>query len=214
MTDVTVFGAEYSVYVRSVCLTLREKGVAYRLESIDVFGAEGAPASHRARQPFGKIPAFRHDDFALYETSAINRYVDEVFPGPSLQPREPQLRARMNQAIGILDSYAYRTLVWDLYVERIVKRTGADEARIASALPHAATCLRALDELGAGGVWLATPELTLADLHAAPMLAYFTQTPESQLLLEPHERLRRWWARLSARDSVRSVCASSLAPQP
>jgi glutathione S-transferase len=66
--------------------------------------------------------------------------------------------------------------------------------------------LRALDELGAGGAWLAGNELTLADLHAAPMLAYFTRTPESHTLLQSHQRLRSWWERVSARDSVKSVC--------
>jgi hypothetical protein len=72
-----------------------------------------------ARHPFGKIPAFEHAGFRLYEAGAITRYVNEAFPGPPLQPAEPQGRARMNQVISIADSYVYRTLVWDIYVERV-----------------------------------------------------------------------------------------------
>ena len=53
---------------------------------------------------FGKIPAFEHGGFRLYEAGAINRYVDEAFPGPRLQPEHPRARARMNQIISILDS--------------------------------------------------------------------------------------------------------------
>ncbi|CAM5211102.1 Glutathione S-transferase OS=Bosea thiooxidans OX=53254 GN=ARD30_25575 PE=4 SV=1 [Bosea thiooxidans] len=73
--------APYSVYVRAVRLALEEKGVAYRLDPVDVFAKDGPPASLLERQPFGRIPAFEHDGFRLYEAGAIERYVDEAFPG-------------------------------------------------------------------------------------------------------------------------------------
>ena len=102
-----VFGAPYSVYVRAVRLALEEKGVPYELVPIDIFAPGGAPPEHQVRHPFGKIPAFEYAGFSLYEAGAITRFVDEVFPGPSLQPDDARARARMNQIISILDSYAY-----------------------------------------------------------------------------------------------------------
>jgi glutathione S-transferase len=199
-----VFGAGYSVYVRSVRLTLAEKAVAYRLEEVDVFAAGGPPAAHLARHPFGKIPAFEHDGFHLYEAGAICRYVDEAFPGPALQPAEPRARARMAQAINVLDSYGYRTMVWDIFVERVRKpQRGAasDEAKIAAALPKAETCLGALTALGGDGPWLAGPALTLADMHGAPMFALFAQTPEGAAMLDRHGRLKDWLDRMASRPS-------------
>jgi glutathione S-transferase len=77
-----LYGAPYSVYVRAVRLTLEEKSVPYELVPIDIFAPEGAPLEHKARHPFGKIPAFEHAGFRLYEAGAITRYVDEAFPGP------------------------------------------------------------------------------------------------------------------------------------
>src|SRR5215472_13954473 len=153
-----LYGAPYSVYVRAVRLTLEEKGVPYELVPIDIFAAEDAPSEHKARHPFGKIPAFEHAGFRLYEAGAITRFVDEALPGPRLQPDDPHGRARMNQVISILDSYAYRTLVWDIYVERVSKpaRGGAsDEQRIANALPKAEVCLSALSGLMGEAPWLA-----------------------------------------------------------
>ena len=97
MSDPILFGAAYSVYVRIARLALAEKGVAYRLVEVDIFAEGGPPADYAARQPFGRIPAFEHDGFRLYESGAITRYVDEAFPGPPLQPAEPQARARVNQ---------------------------------------------------------------------------------------------------------------------
>ena len=34
------------------------------------------------------MPTLVHDNFQIYETGAITRYVDEAFPGPSLQEGE------------------------------------------------------------------------------------------------------------------------------
>ena len=94
MIPPVLFGATYSVYVRAVRLALDEKGVAYRLEAIDIFADGGPPPDYRLRHPFLCIPAFEHDGFALYEAGAIMRYVDAAFDGPPLMPATPRTRAR------------------------------------------------------------------------------------------------------------------------
>jgi Asp-tRNA(Asn)/Glu-tRNA(Gln) amidotransferase A subunit family amidase len=53
--------------------------------------------------------------------------------------------------ISILDSYAYRTLVWDIYVERISRPASGiatDEGKMTAALPRAEVCLSALSATG------------------------------------------------------------------
>lgn len=208
MAEPSVFGAAYSVYVRTVRLTLAEKGVGYRLVDVDVFAPGGPPPDYLARHPFGRIPAFEHDGFRLYETGAITRYVDEAFAGPALQPSEPRDRARMNQVIGVLDNYAYRTLVWDIFVERVRAPTQgrrSDEARIAAALPKAGTCLDALADLMAEGPYLAGRHLTLADLHAAPMLVYLRMAEEGAAMLRKRPGLDAWLERADLRPSIRAT---------
>ena len=205
MPEPILFGAAYSVYVRAARLALAEKGVAYRLVEIDIFAAGGPPADYAERQPFGRIPAFEHDGFRLYESGAITRYVHEAFPGPPLQPKEPRGRARVNQILSILDSYAYRTLVWDIYVERMRAAENGrvtDEARIAAALPRAETCLGALEALMADTRWLAGPGLTLADLHAALIFAYGMMAPEGMALVTRHGAIQDWWERMAGRPSM------------
>jgi glutathione S-transferase len=208
-----VFGAAYSVYVRAVRLALHEKGVAYEQVEVDVFAPGGPPAAHFARHPFGRIPAFEHDGFRLYESTAIERYVDAAFNGPPLQPTEPRAQARMQQVQSMLDGYCYRTLVWDIFVERVrapARGREPDEARIAAALPRAETCLRALAEIGGTGPWLAGPTLTLADLHAAPMFAYFRIAPEGATMIARYPRIAAWLDAMMARPSVAATCADSV----
>jgi glutathione S-transferase len=209
VSEPIVFGAVYSVYTRSVLLTLTEKGVAHRLEEIDIFTGGGPPPAYLARHPFVRIPAFEHDGFRLYESGAINRYVDEAFPGPRLQPADAKPRARMNQIIAILDNYAYRAMVWDIFVERVrapARGRAADEQKVAAALPVAEKCLGALAGLMDRAPYLAGPEPTLADLHAAPMLAYFRMAPEGAAMLRRHDALQRWWDRMAERSSIAAVC--------
>jgi glutathione S-transferase len=217
LTEPTLFGAAYSVYVRIARLALAEKGVPYRLVEIDAFAPGGPPADYLARRhPFGRIPAFEHDGFRLYETGAIARYVDEAFAGPKLQPPDPRGRARMNQIVSLLDSYAYRTLVWDIFVERVrapAQGRQPDEARIAAALPRAEICLRALVELKAEGPYLVGDAPTLADLHAAPMLIYFRTAREGAALLREVPALAAWLSRMDRRASV-GATRSPFEPSP
>jgi len=100
------YGAAWSVYVRIARLALEEKQVSYGLVEVDVFAKTGVPQEHLKRQPFGRIPAFEHDGFHLYETNAIVRYIDDAFPGCKLQSTDPKARAKVNQIVGILDAYA------------------------------------------------------------------------------------------------------------
>ncbi|MER8546698.1 glutathione S-transferase family protein [Mesorhizobium sp. M1169] len=195
-----VYGADYSVYVRIVRLVLEEKGVGYELVPVDIFAADGIPGWYFEHQPFGRIPAFEHDGFRLYETGAIARYVDEAFGGPALQPVEARPRARLNQITGLLDAYAYRAMVWDVAVERLEK-TSPDEAVIANGLRQARTTLQALSSLKAEGPWLLGTDLTLADLHAAPIIGYFVKVAEGQALLAEFAEIRDWYARITQRAS-------------
>src|SRR5436305_1434661 len=101
--SVVVHGVVGSPYLRGVLLGLEERGVAYRLNPIPL--GEHLKEPHLSRHPFGRVPAFEHDDFRLYETQAILRYIDAVFPGPSLQPTDARQAARMNQLMGVTDCY-------------------------------------------------------------------------------------------------------------
>ena len=193
---VTLFGARYSVYVRAVLMALETKGVAYQLEPVDIFTEDETVRAYRKLHPFGRIPAFGHGDFTLYETAAINRYIDEAFAGPLLQPATVQDRARMVQIMSMTDAYGYRPLVWDIYVERVGNPADgkpSDEAVIASALPKARIYLQALDDLKGDKAFLAERFPTLADFHVAPVFGYFLEAPEGREMMAAFPRLVQWW---------------------
>lgn len=205
-----LFGMERSVYTRIARLAFEEKGQPYVLQEVEIFGPDGVPAEHFERHPFGRIPALRHGDFALFETSAIARYIDEEFAGPSLQPGDPRRRARMNQVIGIVDAYAYRSMVWGVFVERVLyplSGRSPQETKIASSLQTAQVCLTAFTTIMDSAPFLAGEAVSLADLHAYPILRYFALAPEGQGMLERFPAVSEWLASMARRRSVELTVA-------
>ena len=121
MAKPVVYGPAYSTYRPH--RPARAGGEGRRLRPGRGRSAAPAPSQtpeHLARHPFGKVPAFEHDGFALYETDAIARYVDETFPGTDLVPADARARARMTQAINVLGSYGYPCLITQIFMQRAV----------------------------------------------------------------------------------------------
>ena len=204
MAKPILYGPGYSTYTRAARLAMEEKGVDYVLVEVDFMGG-GMSDEHLARHPFGKVPAFEHDGLMLYETQAIERYVDEAFDGPSLQPSDPGECARMTQIISIIDSYTYPRTVGDLVIQRLVQPMlggTADESIIEAAVPEVDKSMREFERMLGDQEYLAGSALSLADLHLAPIFGYFVDTPESKAILDGKPNLSAWWQRVASRDSM------------
>src|SRR5215510_10535076 len=172
MSDFIVHGVPGSPFLRSVQLGLEEKGARYRLAAMAP--GESKSAAHLKRHPFGRIPAFEHGDFQLYETQAILRYLDDVIPEPALEPADPRAAARMNQIIGINDWYFFPKAAAMIVFQRIVGPAlfgmTADEAVCAAAVPIARVCVEELERLIGTQPFLAGDRLSIADIMLAPQL--------------------------------------------
>ncbi|MBI1251853.1 MAG: glutathione S-transferase family protein [Alphaproteobacteria bacterium] len=72
---------------------LEEVGLPYATRLLNQ-GEQDAPG-YRAIQPFGQVPVFEEDGFALFESGAIVLHIGER--SERLLPRDPQARARATQ---------------------------------------------------------------------------------------------------------------------
>lgn len=211
MSKPTLYGPAYSTYTRSVRLALEEKGVDYDLVEVD-FLQGPMPPEQVERHPFAKVPAFEHDGFELYEVTAIIRYIDDEFDGPSLQPESAKQRARMNQIVSIIDSYTYPCTVGQLVIQRIVMPMigeQTDEAAITEAMPEIEKCMKTIAGLSADAKFLVGDRVTLADIHLAPIFDYFQSTPDSDPILQNIPGLSSWWSAMSERESIKKTQLSS-----
>ncbi|QDZ02835.1 glutathione S-transferase family protein [Nitratireductor mangrovi] len=202
----TLHGYHYSVYTRIVRMVLAEKRVSYDYVEVDPF-ADDVPSSYLQLHPFGRVPALIHDGFALYETAAITRYLDEAFAKLMLQPMDARKRARMNQIIAVVDSYGYWPMVRQVFAHRVFRTAAGeapDEAVVASGLAASEKVIAALEAL-AERPFLNGEQVTLADMHLAPMVAYFTAAPEGAELLRRYPGLDGWWQDFRHRDSLQAT---------
>jgi glutathione S-transferase len=190
MSGITVYGIPGSPFMRAVEITLKEKGLDYRLHALAP--GEHKQPEHLARHPFGRVPAFEHDGFM-------------IFPQPPLTPGNPKQRARMNQVIGIIEWYFFPKAAAPIAFNRIIGPrllgTTPDEAAIADAMPMARQCFAELDRLLGDQPYFTGNAVSIADIMLAAQLDLFGECPEGRALIDGTQHLRAWLQRMIARPS-------------
>jgi glutathione S-transferase len=203
MADLVLYGIPQSNYVRSARMACVEKGVPYTLEPV-MPHSDAINALH----PFGRIPALRHGDFTLFETSAVMRYIDDAFDGPRLTPTDARGRARMEQWISAINAY-YDSAIMRRLVVQYVFPSGPDgkpnRAVIDKAAEDVKVQMTLLDKTVAEGPFLLGANISLADLLLAPMMAYLSQTPEGKEILSTTKNIQRSGAAIAARKSYQET---------
>jgi len=200
---VTLIGDPRSSYTRTARMGLAEKGVRYTLQPSGPHSPE-VDAVH----PFGRIPAFRDGDLKLFETSAILRYADEAFPGPSLLPGNIRDRALCEAWVSSVSSYYYGPMVRNYVLQYIFPKGDGgqpDRAVIDPAVREMAGLLRKLDDAYGARDWIVGNQCSMADLFIAPILAYVEMFPEGKQLVGDCPNVRRAQAAIRARASFKDT---------
>jgi len=200
-----LLGEAASSYVRSARIGLAEKGLAYTFQ-------RAAPHSPEidAIHPFCKMPAFRDGETEIWETSAILRYIDEGFDGPSLNPGMVVDRARTETWVSAVGAYMYDAMV-RRYVLQYVFPRGEGGAPDRVVIGKAATdmvrpldalerCLQGRDFIGGAGP-------SYADILVTPILDYLGRFPEGGQLLSDRPNIRRALDNMRARPSFVAATA-------
>jgi glutathione S-transferase len=199
MAALEIIGAPQSNFVRTTRIACMEKGVPYTLTSARPHTPE-VDAVH----PLGKIPAMRHGEVTLCESSAICAYVDRAFDGPPLIPRDALGAARTEQWIS-LHNTAIDPLVVRQYLAAYffsgLPDGAPDRAKIDAALPKMREMFAWLNrELGTRA-YLAGDSWTVADAFLLPTMHYMRLLPESGEMVKASPNVAAWFDRVVARPS-------------
>lgn len=199
MADITVFGFAPSNYVWTTRLTCEEKGISHELKPVEF----GSP-EHVAMHPFRKIPAVRHGDLVLFETSAICRYLDEVFDGPALCPEGTLERFEMEKWISAFTDYFIPALI-RRFVLHVLFPKGpdgtVDRSVVDAALEEGKDRLAVLDAALEGKDFLVGESLSIADLFMVPIISHVRSIPEGAKLLAQFGNVLRVHNAFMARPS-------------
>jgi glutathione S-transferase len=209
MSDPIVYGFPRSTFVHIVRLVLIHEEVPYTFRDLE---PEMGKPTHLALHPFNRVPILQHNDFTLYETSAIVAYLDDTFEKPMLQPNSTRERARMNQWISSVNSYYYPYMVYHVTHERLVfPQLGipSDEKVVAHALPKIELGLQVMErQLAHGNEHLLGSELTLADFFILPSTYAFGLTEEGKAMYPKYPAFCRWRERMESLPTVLRFRAS------
>jgi glutathione S-transferase len=208
-----VYGHPWSINTRKTLATLAEKGHQARLELVMIPKGEQKLPRHLALHPWGKVPVLDDDGFILYETRAINRYLDARLEGPALMPRDAREAARVDQWTNVADAYfvphAHGMIVELLF--RPYLGGPRDERAIATGRDGIQLPLDTLDRWLAEHPYLAGPAFSLADIHWMPYLEYLSQIGEGEHVAR-RRHVDAWWQRISERAAWRQVARTGAQP--
>lgn len=193
-----LYGFDGSTYVRTVRMFLMENGIEYDQVPVNVLEGEPRQPEHIARHPFGKVPVLDIDGMRLRETDAICRYLDETGSGPSRIPDDAKTRAKMNEAVSLINSYGYGALVgaagYHLFPDFI---GGQDDDALAQCLEDA----KKLDGLlmECANPFICGSEPSMADYFLGPIMFYVSLTPEADKIITG--KMKTWWDAMQKIDS-------------
>lgn len=205
-----IWGRANSSNVQKVLWVADELGLHY--ERIDVGGAFGgtAEAAYRAMNPNGLVPTLQDDDFVLWESNTICRYLatreaaDALLPGIG---SAASVRARadvekwMDWASTSL-APAMHGAFWGLIRTPAAQQ---DRAAIIASAEKTAAQFAVMDAALAGRGWLAGDGFTLADVPAGIFAWRWFQLPWSQVGYRRPAlpNLDAWHERLGERPAYR-----------
>lgn len=208
MAQMTLWGFDGSTYVRTVKMLFAEKQFTdFEQVPLNVLAGDPKTPEHLARHPFGKVPVLDHEGLRILETSAIVRYLNDLLPGKSLVPASLQERARMDMAIGLIDSYGYGALIGGVAAYHLFPDFvgGKNDAMHEAGIENSRKLIRLAMQTRGDSPFIAG-ELSLADLYLAPIVAYVSMTPDIDGLLEI-PGFADWWKAVQSLPSYEATQA-------
>lgn len=196
-----LFGNPASTCTRKVLFTLNETNTPYEFTVVDFAKGEHKAQPHLSRQPFGQVPALDDDGFALYESRAMVRYIDEK-AGFKLTPKDIKQRAVMEQWISVETSNftaPAMTFIYHVVFQRPQKAEDLEKASERLDL-----CCGIVDKALANKNWLAGDQISLAEVTYAPYIEYGMLT-DAKNIFSKHSNLMSWWNRISERPAWRKA---------
>lgn len=185
-----------------VKIVLAEKGLAWEGVWVKLSKMEQKSPEHLKLNPYGKIPVLVEDGKVLFESCIINEYLDEKYPNPPLQPKDPYLRARGRILVDYFLNFLHEPY-WALRGEMIKKNEAErDQKIIAESRKDVTARLQYLeDALSDKPYFMGDYSLTdIALLPRFPRLEQYGVLPSAAL-----PKLGAWFARMKERPSVKPI---------
>ncbi len=202
MANLTLITVPTSPYAARVRIQALEKGLDLKL--VDPPGGMGS-AELRALSPFGKVPVLQAEGRTFIESSAIQEYLEDIFPEPSLRGKNAAETAQVRTMVCAIDQYLF-PLIFPLRLLQ-PKDEGVAET-LADISDRLNQCLNQMATLCGGEGYLVGARLSLADCALVPAAFYASIFLARHGKPTPFETIpvyRRWAKVVGQHASVRQT---------
>ena len=197
-----LWGRTSSVNVQKVLWALEELTLPY--ERVEAGGAHGVvdEAAYRAMNPNGLVPTWQEDDFVLWESNAILRYLAQRHGGVLALPADPRERAPTDQWLD-WQATSFTPAMRDAFIQLVrTQPSGRDEHVVETSrrMTEAATAL--LDRHFAQTRFATGERFGIADIALGCAAHRWLHLPIAR---EERPHLQRWYDVIARRPAAAAV---------
>jgi glutathione S-transferase len=197
-----IWGRLSSINVQKAMLCVEELDLPHeRVDAGLAFGLVNTP-EYRAMNPNGLVPVMKDDDFVLWESNAIVRYLAAKHASGSLWPTDPRERADADRWMDWQTTTLQPAMSASFHGLVRTKAAARDPAAIEASRRQTLLLIDLLERHLSGRRWLSGDGLTMAEFALGPALHRWFNMP-----LERTEtpKVRQWYEAVVDRVSARKV---------
>jgi glutathione S-transferase len=199
----------FSPNCRKVRAVAYELGIVLESVHVDLLKGESRTPRFLTVNPNGRVPVLVDDDFVLWESTAILRYLSGK-KGGALVPTNPRGQAEVDRWLAWQLAHlapAMSKVAFERIVKQLTGQGAPDEAAIAAGSAEFARLTALLDTALESRDYLAGA-LSLADFALA---AHYSLAPMCGLDIARHDHVSAWLDRVLGRDSMKRALAEAQA---
>jgi len=200
-----IAGTMHSPPYQTALLTAIETGASYTIIPVDFLNGDSHLPKNVAYSLFGTVPYLIDDDFSLYESRAIARYI-AAKQKSNLIPDVSDLKkmAKFEQAASVEQSFA--PLILAVGLDAIWAPGLSDDAAKAKHLADLNKKLDVFETILSKQKYFAGDKLTLIDLFFLPFTTAVVEQGKFDFFPEAtRPNLARWWKEISLRPFWQAV---------
>jgi len=186
----TLYGNEVSGPSNKVRFVANALGLSYEYKPVNLLAGENKTEAFLKLSPAGKVPVIQDDDFVLFESNAIIKYLAEK-AGSSLYPKDLRRRSVVDQWADFASIHIGMAM-GRVFVNRVAyKIVGIeqDERSLKDGLEFLGRFLPVVEGQLKKSAFLAGPELSIADFS---LLAHLDPAEVCSIDLSATPSLQRW----------------------
>jgi glutathione S-transferase len=212
---IKVLGLAHATCTLRITAVANALNIPLEIEPVDLSkGAHKSPEYIAKYQPFGRIPVLVEDDFILYESRAICRYLINKYQTKDtvqLIPTDLKQAALVEQYISVETSEyngAVAKYVAEVVFKPMMGRGVTDPEVAAKAREEIIAVLSIYDKFLEGKTYLVGDSFTLADICHLPYGHYAYQAGLADVFDSPERpNVARWWKAISNQDAWKAAVA-------